>query len=626
MNEFFLGVRMGDSQKKKKSVKKSPRMEELRNILYSILDTQNPEEILKNVLSQSAKVIGADAATIVLWESELGVFNTIYNIPKDIPMKGMILMPDQGGLDGRIYREEGHNFAELINYSKNMDALTQLKPAQFQFAIGAPIYIQDEKMTATLCFYFQDRTERFTDKEKQNLKEICSQIGVAILNARLYQELDEIRKSDKETKNFLDLLVNSSPDIIINTDLTGKIKFWNIAAEDSLGYSANEMMNSKLPLVKGPNEEDFYVQFTEVRKGEPLYDKKFIFRRKGSQSKASEDEGITIALSLIPVDNQQEGFDSILITGRDISEQQDLKKKVDEYNIEIVRKDLALSKKEKQLSKTKKELNIAEKLATIGTLSSKLNHQINNPLMGLLSILSIVLDDLRDLQEIPPEKSEEIWKNIEEMIIPQIEDSIAQGNRIKYVLKELRYFSSVAKEVHFRENTDLVEVLNQTLDGFQKQKKTNDTKLKVVKEINKAIIYGNFSQLQFVIKALINNALKAIELNDDLNKNGIVEIRIEEFILNKKKFVRIEVMDNGIGIRKDQQEFLFEPFYTAWFQNIDNPDEEPEMHVGLNLATTKTILQNHNAFITVKTLTNNEAKEENGASSGTKFILDFPLI
>ena len=54
----------------------------------------------------------------------------------------------------------------------------------------------------------------------------------------------------------MDLLVNASPDLIINIDLTGKIKFWNQAAEQSTGFTAGEMMDKKLvePLHKEADE------------------------------------------------------------------------------------------------------------------------------------------------------------------------------------------------------------------------------------------------------------------------------------------------------------------------------------------------------------------------------------
>ena len=59
--------------------------------------------------------------------------------------------------------------------------------------------------------------------------------------------------------------------IIINTDLTGKIQSWNSAAESSFGYSAKDILNMKLPLCKGENEEKFYMQLNEARKGTSVY-------------------------------------------------------------------------------------------------------------------------------------------------------------------------------------------------------------------------------------------------------------------------------------------------------------------------------------------------------------------
>ena len=570
----------------------------------------------------------ADAATIVIWDSELGFFNSTLNIPEDIKLKSMILQPDQGGLDGRIYREhQNREFIELTNYSKSMDANPQLKPAGFSFAIGFPMNIHDNFIFITVCFYYLNRNEKFSEEEKDLLRLIRTHIGLAMLSARLYQNLVEIKKSDKETKNFLDLLINSSPDIIINTDLTGKIQSWNLAAEESFRYSAKEIINFKLPLAKGKNEESFYIQLNEARKGKSIHNIDFQFNKAENIVSHTGEKIVPVNLSLIPVFNKYEGIDSILITGKDLSEKNSLQKKVKQYHIDLNQRDIALSKKEKQLTKTKHDLSIAEKLATIGVISDKLNHQINNPLMGLLSILSITLDDIKDLMNEDQSNTGEITENLEKLIIPQLEDALIQGDRIKYVVKELRYFSEVAKESHFRANTDLEEVINQTLKEYTQKESSRKITLNFTKKIDKALIYGNFNQMKYVVKILLDNAYKAVELNQNQRNPNTIEIILQELNRDDKKFVQLEIKDSGIGISKVQFNYLFEPFYTAWALPTDDLDldQEPELHVGLSLATAKIILQNHDAIIDVNLQEESISITEESPFIGTSFKINFPI-
>ncbi|MCF2141933.1 MAG: PAS domain-containing protein [Candidatus Lokiarchaeota archaeon] len=602
---------------------------DVNQLLFQILETKRPTEMLERILSKSSELLQADAATIVLWKSGLGVFNTLINIPPQIPLKGTLLTPDKGGLDGRILRESSKKFIQLTNYSKNMDAFPPLKEAGFQFAIGGRINIQDGLILATVCFYFLKRSKRFNEEELRDFPIILSQIGIAILNAYLYQKLEDISILNKETTNFMDLLINSTPDIIINTDLNGKIKLWNRSAEEILGFSSNEVMTAKLPLKEGENEEKFYVLFSKARKGESIFNHEILFKKKKNKKNSTKNIIARINLSLIPVYNQQDVIESILLTGKDLSEEHILQEKVNKINFELNQKNIALLKKEKLLYKTKKELDTAEKFASIGTIIERLNHQINNPLMGLLSLLSISIEDIKEISERFQNKKENIpkmVKNLQESLLPQLKDSVALGYRINEVLKHVRFFSEVAKEIHFRKSTNLVEVINQTLDKYKEKEFSKQIEIKKKIDLKSALIYGNFKQLQFVIDSLIENAIKAIELNTNSKNKGIIEVNLMEYIVNKRRYYRMEISDNGIGLTQDQIENLFDPFYINWPDCIQMTKTQSKLHVGLSLAIVKLIMINHNGYIDILSKnidTYNFTQEE---IKGTKFILDFPSL
>ena len=604
----------------------SRQIKEIRQILYILLEVDKPEQVLEKILQEYSSILNADASTIVFWESELGFFNTLHNIPSDIPLKGMILIPEQGGLDGRIFREQHTKPLCLSNYSKNMDAYSIMKPIGYQYAYGIPLFSHNQATIGTMCFYFKERTKKITQNEEILLEEIGQQTSIAILNARLNQQLEESKKGAEESRNFLDLLLNSSPDIIINTDLTGKIKFWNKAAEKSTGFPANVMMNQKLPLVSDENEELFYSNFGEARKGKTIFNFKILIKTKKMKS-SKLGAHRTINMSLVPVRNQKDNLDSILLTGQDISENQNLKKQVDEYNLALNQKELALIKKDELLHQTQEDLIIAEKLATIGLISDKLNHQINNPLMGIISALSIHLDDIEELEKLRIQGDNTITENITNFLKPQIIDIISEGERIKFILKELRHFSEVAKEVHYRDNTELFEVINQVLNELKDNPAYTDIKLKLAKKINQAKILGNFNQLKYVLRVMLENSMRAINIAKiyEPTRQPAIELNINKFILNQKKYIRLELSDNGIGLSTEEIHKLFEPFYTLWDIPNQNHDEPEENHVGLSLATAQIILHNHHAYINVESKKFDISKnEKDQKSSGTKITIDFP--
>ncbi|MHA1585356.1 MAG: sensor histidine kinase, partial [Promethearchaeota archaeon] len=321
-----------------------------------------------------------------------------------------------------------------------------------------------------------------------------------------------------------------------------------------------------------------------------------------------------------------------------ISEQKELKEKVEKYNKELSQKDSVLAQKEQILQHTQQNLIISEKLATIGILSNKLNHQINNPLMIMMSTLSYLQEEGIEIQENYLTRLKEGKQNVDEKTLlnfikdvsEELKDVLYTGDRIKQVLKELRNFSEIIKEKHFRENTDFIEVINQTLVFIKENYDLKNINIKIEKKINKAKLYGNFRQLQFIIQILFDNALLAIANRNKQPKKGEIRLIVENFTLNQKNHVRFIIKDNGIGMTKEQISKLFEPFYTNW-QNSQSGLKKNEklldpFHIGLNLATAQIILENHRAKITI---TSNyeldKAAHGKIQESGTAIILDFPL-
>ncbi len=597
-------------------------IKKIQQIFKKLLETSKPDLILEKTLEESAHYLQADAATIVLWDSEIGFFNNTYNIPSDSSIKGSLLKPDEQGLDNRLYRERNRKYIALSNYSKNMDASKTLKPLGFNYAFGIPLYIKEGLMVGSLCFYYLKRAEKISESEITILEEIGSIVSIAILHARLYNDINQLETKENKTKNFLNLLLNSSPDIIINVDLTGKVIFWNKAAENSTKIKLKEIKNKKLPLIPGRNEENFYELLTEVRNNKIIVEKNFLFQTKTEKKPKEKPNPRTINLSLVPVINESGKIDSILITGKDISEEEHLQKKIYEYHLALRNKDEEILSSHEKIRVFQEDLKVAQKFAIIGQISTLLSHQINNPLMSIISALSVLVDDFEDIFKNRNYKSDE--KEFSEAKISiknQINEIMREGNRIKTVLKDLRLFSEITREKHFRKNTDLVEVVSQTINEIKTQKKYKDVKIKLTKNINHAKIYGNFSQLKYIIQNIVENAYLSIKLKKGIK--GLIQITIENISYRENNYIKILITDNGIGIKKDEIEQIFDPFYSNWEQYKTYNYELEKYHIGLSLSIVHTIMLNHYGRIFIKSPAINVKANEKDAG-GSTFILEFP--
>jgi len=600
----------------------SDSIKKIKRIFKKLLETSEPDLILEKILEESAQYLIADAATIVLWDNELGFFNTTYNISDESSIKGALLKPDEGGLDNRLYRERNRKYIALSNYSKNMDVSKTLKPLEFNYAFGIPLYIKEEQMVGSLCFYYLKRTEKISEKEITILEEIGPLVSIAILHARLYKDITQLETKEKKTNNFLNLLLNSSPDIIINVDLTGKVIFWNKAAENSTKIKLKEIKNKKLPLVSGRNEENFYELLTEVRNKEIIAEKNFLFQTKTEKKNKEKPNPRTINLSLVPVRNESGKIDSILITGKDISEEEHLQKKIYEYHLALRNKDEEILSSKEKLRVFQEDLKAAQKFAIIGQIATLLSHQINNPLMSIISALSVLVDDCEDIFKMGQNKIEEKeFVEAKSAIKNQINEIVLEGKRIKTVLKDLRLFSEITREKHFRKNTDLVEVVSQTINEIKTQKKYKDVKIKFSKNINRAKIYGNFSQLKYIIHNIIENAYLSIKLKKGIK--GLIQITLEDVLHQNNNYLRILISDNGIGIENDELDKIFDPFYSNWEQYKTYNYELGKYHIGLSLSIVNTIMLNHYARIQCKSPALNIKSNEKEASGAT-FILEFP--
>ena len=115
-------------------------------------------------------------------------------------------------------------------------------------------------------------------------------------------------------------------------------------------------------------------------------------------------------------------------------------------------------------------------------------------------------------------------------------------------------------------------------------------------------------------------------MHTNSKNKGIIEVNLMEYIVNKRRYYRMEISDNGIGLTQDQIENLFDPFYINWPDCIQMTKTQSKLHVGLSLAIVKLIMINHNGYIDILSKnidTYNFTQEE---IKGTKFILDFPSL
>lgn len=222
---------------------------------------------------------------------------------------------------------------------------------------------------------------------------------------------------------------------------------------------------------------------------------------------------------------------------------------------ELRRQNLKLEATKKQLVKQNSEL---------GKFASHVSHDLKSPLANIVSLTNLLKDDLTTQLS---SETLDYFDHIEESAL--ILRDYIDGILLHYKADELL----IAKKEDVQLSA-LSEDLKQVLLS------KNDELLFVGEEIIKNI---NKPALTQILMNLVDNALKY-----NVRDRRIVQISYVEELC----FHRFSVSDNGIGIEKNKQDYIFQLFTT-----IPNTNKKPS--TGIGLSTIKNLVTKLGGEITV---------------------------
>ena len=192
-----------------------------------------------------------------------------------------------------------------------------------------------------------------------------------------------------------------------------------------------------------------------------------------------------------------------------------------------------------ELEKRQEQLIQSRKIASIGTLTAGIAHEINNPINNLSLILESLIED------------EETMDNEERRKLYQ--EAMDQADRTSEIVKNLLEFSRAS---HARvESVDLDELVDKTHRLIKNELNLNH--ITFVKETlgNLPRISIDRGGLQQVLLNLFLNSIQAID------KNG--ELKVILSLEDKNGWIKIDIIDNGPGIAPENIDQIFDPFFTT---------------------------------------------------------------
>ena len=409
--------------------------------------------------------------------------------------------------------------------------------------VGSLRAITERKQAQEQLEHYRQELETLVDARTGDLRTTNQKLLEEI--AQRQQTAEALRKSEERYSTLLDDIHEG----YFETDLRGRLNFFNDSLCRILGYSRDELM-----LMDGRYfmAEASAAKIVEVFRG---------IRREHATAKISEVEffrkdrahrKMELSVSLILDQNGKlSGYRGLV---RDVTER--LQAERERRRLEI-------------------RFHQAQRLKGIGTLAGGVAHDFNNLLMGIQGNVSVLKLDL--------EPDCEAFENV-----LSIQQCVESGAKLT---QQLLGFARGGKYVV--EPTQINDIVSSTSQMFGRTRK----EILIYVQYEEDIWPVNVDKKQ-VEQVLLNMYINAWQA---MPQGGELYLRTENVILDERRsrlfdveagnYVRIIIKDNGVGMDENTQQRIFEPFFTT---------KEIGTGTGLGLASAFGIIKNHNGFIDVR--------------------------
>ncbi len=228
-----------------------------------------------------------------------------------------------------------------------------------------------------------------------------------------------------------------------------------------------------------------------------------------------------------------------------------------------------------QKRKLDAQLQFTARLEAIGTLAGGIAHAFNNLLMGIQGNVSLQLLDMDS-------------KHPDFDAFKKIENAVHEGAELTQQLM------GYARKGRYRSTEIAInDIIENTSQTFQKMKKEITIQCNLTQRPH--AIEADQGQMEQILLNLYINAADAMPDGGDIyvkTKNVTHrDIKSKLYEPQPGKYVRITVVDGGMGIDKEIQHRIFDPFFTT---------KKTGKGTGLGLASVYGIVKSHDGYINVE--------------------------
>ncbi len=355
-------------------------------------------------------------------------------------------------------------------------------------------------------------------------------------------------------RTHLETILDYSEDMIFATDADGVLSYFSKGGERILGYTREEAVGRHIhELTADPPAFEKLIE--RSRKEVPASRRELAFRHRDSHT-------VTCNVCLISLKDHDNRLSSLVGICRETTLQKQLQE-------ELIRID---------------------RLTEIGRLASGIVHEINNPLAVIAEIsgwAGAVVSDAKGLSQEDRSELETAVKRIGE-----------QTSRCRNITRRILGFARYTAPS--KTSFDINEVLKETITFLETEIRNEQIAVEFTPQEDHLIIHSDPKMLEQVFVNLITNAIHAVRVK--ASGTGRIELSAKQ----AGSRAEIVVSDNGVGIRPEDSEKIFNLFYTT---------KPPGKGTGLGLPICRQII----------TELGGEFDFESKSGEGTTFTIRMPL-
>lgn len=220
------------------------------------------------------------------------------------------------------------------------------------------------------------------------------------------------------------------------------------------------------------------------------------------------------------------------------------------------------------------------RLAVLAEVSGVVAHEIRNPLSGMVAGIQHLLTKFKE--------GDDRYGDLQRML--------KEGERVNRIIEDILM---VTRPPHLNlVPTDISEVIGEVLVQCEDKAKAQRVQIREYTSPDLPLVRGDTDRLEQALLKLVLNGIEA------MLDGGQLEVVVTGPRRGDAPYVEVEIRDNGVAIKKEDRERVFEPFYTTKTRGS-----------GLGLVIAKRIIDGHGGEIWMQS--------EEG--EGTKVIVRLPL-